>query len=166
MADNEQAEAPKGKKSMIIVIVLVAVIAGGAGIAVPMLLNKPAETVAGEEEVAEAETPPGAEALYRGIHPPLLINFLDERGKGRFLQMSLEVMSRDQAVIDAMEAHDAVVRSQLILLFGDVKLADLNSREGKANLLVMALDEINRILTEQTGAAGVEAVYFTNLVVQ
>ena len=166
MADNEQAEAPKSKKGMIIVIVLVAIIAGGAGVAVPMFLNKPAETAVDAEAEPVAETPPGAEALYRGIHPPLLINFLDERGKGRFLQMSLEVMSREQSVIDAMEAHDAVVRSQLILLFGDVQLADLNSREGKTKLLDMALEEINKILAEQTGESGVEAVYFTNLVVQ
>ena len=33
-------------------------------------------------------------------------------------------------------------------------------------MLASALEEINGVLQAQTGAAGIEAVYFTNLVVQ
>ena len=140
-------------------------IAAGAGVAVPMFLNKD-EPAAAEEAAPEAEEMMGKDAIYEGIHPPLLVNFLDERGKGRFLQMSLEVMTRDEAVIEAIKTHNAVIRNNLILLYGDVKLSDVNTREGKTQMLAQALSEINMILKEQTGNEGIEAVYFTNLVVQ
>ncbi|MFK8053584.1 MAG: flagellar basal body-associated FliL family protein [Woeseiaceae bacterium] len=162
---EEQAaeEGPKSKKKLFIIIGVVAVLAIGAGIAVPMFLKEPPEEVAEGEEPAEE---PQAEAIYEGIHPPLLINFLDDRGKGRFLQISLEVMTRDQAVVDAIKIHNAVIRNNLILLYGDIKLDQISSRDGKQEMLVAAQAEINKILLEHTGEEGAEAVYFTNLVVQ
>lgn len=168
MADEEEieVEAPKSKKKLFIIIGVVVVLLTGAGVAVPMFLKEPPP----EGEAVEAEVEPDvstrAAAIYEGIHPPLLINFLDDRGKGRFLQMSLEVMARDQAVIDSMKAHNAVIRNNLILLYGDIQLDQINSRDGKTKMLSQAQEEINKILTEQTGEAGVEGVYFTNLVVQ
>ncbi|MEL7298504.1 MAG: flagellar basal body-associated FliL family protein [Pseudomonadota bacterium] len=165
MADQDAKDAPKGNKKMIIIVALVAVVAAGAGVAVPMLLNKP-EPVAAAQPAEEEAVATGEDAIYEGIHPPLLINFLDERGKGRFLQISLEVMTRQQSVVDAIKAHNAVIRNNLILLYGEIKLADVNTRDGKTEMLAQALTEINSILKQQTGEEGVEAVYFTNLVVQ
>ena len=95
-----------------------------------------------------------------------MINFVDERGKGRFLQISLELMTREQDVVEAIKAHTPIMRNNLILLFGDIQYADVSTRDGKAKMLDMALEEINNILEAQIGERGVEAVYFTNLVVQ
>ncbi|MEL6868224.1 MAG: flagellar basal body-associated FliL family protein [Pseudomonadota bacterium] len=169
MAEEEQQEAPAkgGKGKLIIMIVAGIVLAGGGIFAGPMVQSM----IAGEPEAVAEEgevdvEPPKKEAIYQGIHPPLLINFMDDRGRSRFLQMSLELMARDQSIIDAIEAHNAVIRNNLILLYGDVKIEDLNGRDGKTKMLDQALEEINNILVEQTGEGGVEAVYFTNLVVQ
>lgn len=168
MAEEDTEEAPKkGKGKMIIMIVVGVVLLGGGIFAGPMIRTM----ISGEPEVtADADAPepevPAAEAIYKGIHPPLLINFQDDRGRSRFLQMSLELMTRKQTVVDAIDAHNAVIRNNLILLYGDVKIEDLSGRDGKTKMLDQALEEINGILTEQTGEAGVEAVYFTNLVVQ
>ncbi|MEO0617156.1 MAG: flagellar basal body-associated FliL family protein [Pseudomonadota bacterium] len=134
-----------------------------------MMGGEPETELAEGEADVEAEAaaePKGKDAIYQGIHPPLLINFVDERGKGRFLQISLELLTRDEAVVEAIKAHAPVIRNNLILLYGDVQYGDVSTRDGKAKMLEMALEEINKILTEQTGKAGVEAVYFTNLVVQ
>ena len=173
MADdtNDAAEA-KGGKGKIIVIAVGAVALLAAGVFAGPIVQKmmagdtAAESAEAVETEAAAEAPKGADAIYQGIHPPLLINFIDERGKARFLQISLELLTRDQGVVDAIKAHAPVIRNNLILLYGDIDYADVASREGKAKMLDMALDEINAILEEQTGAGGVEAVYFTNLVVQ
>jgi flagellar FliL protein len=105
-------------------------------------------------------------ALYQGIHPPLLINFMDARGKSRFLQISLELMTREQRVVDAIKNHNAVIRNNLILLYGDIDYETVTTREGKEQMLADALAEVRQILLERIGDEGVEDVYFTNLVVQ
>lgn len=166
MADEQEIEqAPKRSKKWFIIggLALVLIVAGA--IAVPMLMGGD-EPDAEAEAAAEESQPQDDPAIYSGIHPPLLINFLDDRGRSRFLQISLEVMSRDQAVIDALDAHNAVIRNNLILLYGDIKMDDLSGRAGKAKMLEDARAEINAILEERTGEGGIEAVYFTNLVVQ
>lgn len=166
--ENTEAEA-KGGKGKIILIAVGAIVLLAAGVfAGPMVQNMigggSAETAEDAEAVAEA--PQGKDAIYQGIHPPLLINFIDERGKGRFLQISLELLTREQSVVEAIKTHTPVIRNNLILLYGDIQYADVSTRDGKAKMLEMALEEINKILEEQTGEGGVEAVYFTNLVVQ
>ncbi|MEM9172483.1 MAG: flagellar basal body-associated FliL family protein [Pseudomonadota bacterium] len=170
--NNEEEGGKKGGPNMI-VIGVVGIVLLGAGIFLgPMVQGMmageeaTAEAEGGEGEDAEAMAPAGQDAIYQGIHPPLLINFTDETGSARFLQISLEMMARDQMVIDAVETHQAVIRSNLILLYGDIKVSDVTSRQGKELMLQNALDEINNILTTQTGKGGIEAVYFTNLVVQ
>ena len=168
MADEQTEEAPKGGKGKIIMIAVGAIALLAVGVfAGPMVQGM----LGGEPEAeatAEAEAPekPSKEAIYQGIHPPLLINFVDERGKGRFLQISLELMTREQDVVEAIKAHTPIMRNNLILLFGDIQYADVSTRDGKAKMLDMALEEINNILEAQIGERGVEAVYFTNLVVQ
>ena len=169
-ATETEEESPKGGKGKIIIIAVGAVALLAAGIFLgPMvqgMLGGEPETVAAEGEAEETAEPAGKDAIYQGIHPPLLINFMDERGKGRFLQISLELLTRDEAVVEAIKTHAPVIRNNLILLYGDVQYGDVSTRDGKARMLAMALEEINKILTDQTGKGGVEAVYFTNLVVQ
>ncbi|MEO1327960.1 MAG: flagellar basal body-associated FliL family protein [Pseudomonadota bacterium] len=162
MADKEEESGKKGPNMLVLILGAVILLGGGAGAA--FFLMKPAA----DTEVAEegASEPPRKEALYHGIHPPLLVNFLDERGKGRFLQASLEVMTRDQQVIEHIKNHGPVIRNNLILAYGDVDYASVTTREGKNAMLEEALTEINRILETETGEGGVEAVYFTNIVVQ
>lgn len=166
--ENTEAEAKGGKGKMIVIAVGALVLLAAGIFAGPMVQKMMGGEEAETAEAAEASTedPQGKDAIYQGIHPPLLINFVDERGKGRFLQISLELLTREQAVVDALKTHTPVIRNNLILLYGDIQYADVSTREGKAKMLDMALEEINKILEEQTGEQGVEAVYFTNLVVQ
>lgn len=161
MADNDEEEK-KGGNKMMLIIGAVALLGGGAGGAYFFFKPAPAEAAAS----AEPAEPAKKEAIYHGIHPPLLVNFLDERGKGRFLQVSLEIMTRDQEVVENIKNHGPVIRNNLILAYGDVNYAQVTTREGKSAMLEEALAEINRILEAETGEAGVEAVYFTNVVVQ
>ena len=164
--DTIEAAETKGGKGKLIAIAVGAIVLLAAGIlAGPAVQRMMASDEAADTE-ADSAVPKGADAIYQGIHPPLLINFIDERGKGRFLQISLELLTRDEAVVEAIKAHTPVIRNNLILLYGDIDYADVASREGKARMLEMALDEINAVLEDQTGTGGVEAVYFTNLMVQ
>lgn len=115
----------------------------------------------GEKKKKDPEKP----VIYHALEPPFVVNFQDQT-QVRFLQISIEVSSRDIAVVEAVKTHMPVIRSNLILLLSSQNFSDISSREGKENLRASALDEINAILKERTGQAGVEDVYFTSFVMQ
>ena len=85
----------------------------------------------------------------------------------RFLQMQLEVMSRNPDVQDLMDKHSTRIRNDLILTFGTLSMDDIRQTEGKTNLQEKARITINKVLADAEGVKNaVEAVYFTKFVVQ
>ncbi|MDX1517841.1 MAG: flagellar basal body-associated FliL family protein [Woeseiaceae bacterium] len=174
MADEETTEAAAdeaaqggGMKKMILFGVIGLVLIGigiFAGPAVMNMISPPAETGAdGEEAVATvADGPP----IYQSLHPPLVVNFKDESGDSHFMQITMEVMSRDQGVINRVRDNVAVIRNALILLYSGAILEEIETREGKEQMLEDGLEEIERVMVETTGEGGVEALYFTALVIQ
>ncbi len=124
------------------------------------------EAPAEDAEAAEQAAPSDGPALYTSLHPPLVVNFKDSVGDSHFMQVTMEVMSRDQNAINAVREHTAVIRNSLILLYSGVIYEEITSREGKEKMLADGLAEIQKVMTEQFGEPGVEAVYFTALVIQ
>ena len=79
--------------------------------------------------------------------------------------MTMEVMARDQGVINSVREHTAVIRNNLILLYSSAVYEEITTREGKEQMLADGLAEIQSVM-EELGESGVEAVYFTSLVIQ
>ena len=169
MADeaNETQEAPEAGGGMMKKLILVGVGLAllGAGVFAGMTFlgeDAPAEG----EEVAEETKPEAGPAIYQSLHPPMVVNFKDSQGEPHFMQMTMEVMARDQNVINPIREHTPVIRNALILLYSSANYDEVTTREGKEKLLADGLAEIERVITEQTGEGGVEALYFTALVIQ
>jgi flagellar FliL protein len=80
--------------------------------------------------------------------------------------VTVEVMSRQEKVIEAVKHHLPVIRNSLVFLFSSQDAAVISSREGKENLRQQVLVEIQHILEEQIGEPGIEDVYFTSFVMQ
>lgn len=124
-----------------------------------------------EAVTAEAEAKGGPAAapkpppLYLPMEPAFVVNFT-ANPNARFLQINLQVSARDSTVLEQVEKHSPAIRNSLVLLFSSQDPMVLNSREGKEDLRRQTLEEINRVLKGQAGIAGVEDVFFTNLVMQ
>jgi flagellar FliL protein len=84
----------------------------------------------------------------------------------RFLQIGMDIMARDPAVIDAVQKHSPMIRNNLLLLISNRDYQKLMTREGKEELRGEALAEVKKIMTQETGKAGVEDLLFTSFVVQ
>lgn len=162
-AEGAEKSGGSAKRALIagggaVILVVLGVFAG------PMVRNVVSGPV---PEAQPADAPvPAADALYTSLHPPLVVNFKDSFGDSHYMQLTLEVMARDQKVIDAVKNHTPVIRNALILLYGNVDYDKLTTRAGKEKMLADGLAEIQNVMTQQIGTAGVEAVYFTNLVIQ
>ncbi len=121
------------------------------------------------EEAAEAVARPanaGGPELYTGLHPAMVVNFRDAVGDQHFMQIEMEVMARDQDVIDAVKDHTPLIRNNLILLYGGVSYEHITTRAGKEQMLADGLKEIQDVLTARIGKPNVEALYFTSLIIQ
>lgn len=163
----EGADAAKGggmMKKLMIGVGALALIGGGVFAGMTFLGgDEPAEgEEAGEEVVEVATSPP----MYTSLHPPFVVNFKDADGDSHFMQVTMEVMARDQGVINAVREHTPVIRNALILLYSSAVYEEVTTLEGKNKMLADGLAEIQQVMVEQIGEPGVEAVYFTALVIQ
>lgn len=160
---GEAKKTAGGKKSLLMM-------GGGALALVAASIGATAFLVGGKhvEPAASGHTTPKkveAPAAYTPLEPPFVVNFEDD-GAIRFLQVSIEVMTRDPKVAEAVKLHMPAIRDQLIVLFSDADYATLSSREGKDKLRQQAHDTLKKILKAQGAPDAIEGLYFTNFVMQ
>ena len=148
--------------------VLLLALAGGAaffflgGSSDQAMVEGEAATGEGTGEASEVELDP---PIYHGLDPDFVIAFQNPKTV-RFVKASLEVMVRDDDVIDALKLHMPAVRDAIIMLFSSKTEDDLLPPEGKERLRAEILKTIRDTLEGLTGSPGVEAVYFSNFVMQ
>jgi flagellar FliL protein len=163
VADNEQPAARGGAMKLVIIGVLALVLIGGGGVAAYLFLFKGDAAPAAQAETPKA--PERKEALYMELKPPFVVNFEDQH-RVRFMQVTVALMSREQAVLDAVDRHMPLIRNDLVMLLSSRPYEAINTREGKEALRAQAEQEVNQVLEQETGRGGVEALYFTSFVVQ
>lgn len=118
----------------------------------------------GEGVEVEEDIPVGP-AVYVPIDPAFVVNFIDG-GKARFLQITMEIMTRNVDVPQYIATHMPAIRNNLVMLFSSQTYENISTLEGKEGLREEALSVVQDILEQETGDAGIEAVYFTSLVMQ
>jgi flagellar FliL protein len=146
---QDGAAPPKKGKLGLILTILVVLLLGGGGTAAYFLLGQKDPKAAAAEKAKEAEkTPP----LYVALDPPFVVNFEAEQ-LVRFLQVTVQVMSRDPATVETIKANDPVVRNDLLLLLGNQNYATISSREGKEKLRQQALVAVRKVVANAGGMA-------------
>ncbi|MEO8444760.1 MAG: flagellar basal body-associated FliL family protein [Gammaproteobacteria bacterium] len=134
-----------------------------------MTPNCPAPEVVVTKSGKTVEKPKGP-PLYLPLDPPLVVS-LEDKGSIRFLQVTVELMSRDEHVITALKTHMPVIRNNLLMLLGGQAIPSLTNREDKETLRHQALTEVQKILAanpveDEDHPGSVEELYFTSFVVQ
>lgn len=130
-----------------------------------MTPNCPAPEVVIDKAGKAVEPVNKAPPKYLAFDPPLVAS-LEDKGSIRFLQVTVELMARDEKVITDVGTHMPVIRNNLLMLLGGQTVSSLTNREDKEKLRKQALAEVQKIMKANTGEAGVEDLYFTSFVVQ
>ena len=162
-----QVSAPPAKKSkaLVYIISLLILAAGGGG----GFWYSTQGSAAGHDahgKAADAAPASGkAAAIYLPLQPAFVVNLEDAEAL-RYMQVDLEVMARNPKSIEDAKTHMPRIRNSLLLLFGQQHAFELSTRAGKEALQAKALAEIQRVLKEETGSPGIEAVYFSSFVIQ
>ena len=188
--EDDGKEKDKGKSStlkIIIIAVLATVLLGGGLVGATFYFVSGMQSTemdstkiaksGGEEEGEEDEEDedededevPKGPVIYHSMDPKYVVSFRDQR-TARFMQFSFEVTTRDKAVIELLDGHSPAIRSNLLMLFDNQDHATMSTREGKQQLLVNIVSDINETLKKMANkdelGAVVEAAYFTSFVIQ
>ena len=151
------------KTKIILIIAVVLLVAGAAGATWWFTRPVPEAAVAeGDQAPAPAEV---EKPLYIALEPNFVVNLQNERSM-RFLMVEVQLMTRKESVITAIEEFEPRLRHELIMLFSKQTRDAVSSAESRDALISETLDTVNRVLTEERGKGGVDAVYFTKFVMQ
>lgn len=124
---------------------------------------------AGKDEAkdkAKDEAKEKAPAKYVSFEPPFVVNFKADSAV-KFLQVSLQVMTRDSSMERVLKENDAAVRDAILSLLDGQTYEVLSTAEGKDELRKGALEKVRDVMKrEGADPTKVEAVYFTSFVMQ
>lgn len=115
---------------------------------------------------------------YFEITPPITVN-IRASGDIRFVQLKIQLMSREVATLTAIEANKSALVDRLILLISEQSVEAMSDVRSRELIRKAALDQVIAVLrdvagivpkkaTDEGGSAvkGIEALYFTDLVIQ
>jgi flagellar FliL protein len=149
----------KSRKGLIVAITAVVLLGGGTGAWVT-LVGKDGDT----EKKAEVEQklPP----QFVELDPPFVVNFRPG-SSARFLQVAVQLMTRDPAMVHQLEYLAPILRNDLLMLYGDKQVEEVSTPEGKEALRAATLEAVRKVVKAENGDPNaVEAVYFTSFVMQ
>jgi flagellar FliL protein len=156
------------KKKLIIIIAGAVLLLVLIGVGVALLLggDDEGDAVEGEQEQAEEQAdeeklPP----IYHSLTPVFVVN-LPPGGDARMLQVGVDVMVRDPALLEFIKHNDPMIRHQLLNIFSSQDSSKLRQRAGKEKLQKEVLSELKKIVKQQGGPGEIEAVFFTSFVMQ
>ena len=168
-AADKTAAQPKARgrgKLLLIIVICTAVVLLGAGVGAAWWLTTAKHPAAAAASEPKAAPPPAGPPLFLALDPPFVVNF-DAEQAVRFLQVAVQLETRDPATIELLKTNDPIVRNDLLLLFANQRYAQLSTREGKEALRSEALEAVRRVLATAGGRPErLEAVYFTSFVMQ
>jgi len=158
---NAAAAPKKSSKTLIIVLIAAIVLLAGGGVGAFFAFGSHSG-----KKTAEVKKEPVAPPQYIALDPPFVVNFESDQ-QVRFLQVTVQLMTRDLATVELLKANDPVVRNDLLMLFGGQKYTVISTREGKESLRQQTLTAVRKVVGTSGGKPEkVEAVYFTSFVMQ
>ncbi len=118
----------------------------------------------GESKPAPAPGQP----IYLPLGEAFVVNVADpNRRRLRFMQVDVQVMTHRPEVAAALEANQPPVRDAMIMLLAHQDSETMTSIEGRERIRQEAQGVLQQVLQEVAGLEeGVEAVYFTDFVIQ
>lgn len=164
LEDKEESSSGGNMKMLIIIAVACLALGGGIGAGIFLFLKGGEEPPPEQaEEVVEAE--PEIDPQYVVLKPEFIVSF-QVGTRQRYLQTSIEVLTRYQSVVDALSMHEPMIRNNIIRVIGAQDFNRLRTNEGRLELQEKIKLSLEELLKEVSVEGDIKAILFTNLVMQ
>jgi flagellar FliL protein len=75
-------------------------------------------------------------------------------------------MTRSQGVVDAIELHNPMLRNSIVRILSEQEFKYLRTPEGRSELRAILQTQLVAVLKAEADIEGIEAVLFTDFVMQ
>jgi flagellar FliL protein len=165
LATDDQEKPKRSKTGLIIKLAVVtAILAACAGGGAWYWLSA-SDTESGDKSPPKTATIP-APALYFAIDPAFVVNLNGSDDGPRYLQLEVQLMTRDPIALKQLENNAPAIRARLLLLFSQVQTEQINQRASIEKLQADALAEVHKLMLAETGSKCADSLLFTSFVTQ
>ncbi|WP_122735773.1 flagellar basal body-associated protein FliL [Pseudomonas viridiflava] len=166
MAKSEEVKDPasKGKLKLIIVAVVALLLAVGLSVGATWFIMHKGES-APDPAVAAAAANAKPVAVFEPLTPAFVVNF-NANGRQRYMQVSITMLGRNAADMEALKVHMPVIRNNLVMLFAAIPFESLASPIGQEMLRQKATASIQEVAQKELGKTVIEQLLSTNFVLQ
>lgn len=157
MADEElelDVNEKKGGKKTIILVVVGILLLNGIGLGAWMFLSGSGDDSKSSDS-AEQNEPVLAPLHYLSLVPEFIVNFGPD-SKVRYLQVDLQIATRDEAALATVNTYRPVIRNDVLVLLSSVQFDDLKDRAGKEVLQKKLLKAVNKVVLSASHVAPVD----------
>jgi flagellar FliL protein len=120
-----------------------------------------------EEATEGVPEPIGGVVRYVELKPTFVTNFgVSDSGRLRYIKADVTVRVSDKEAEYATRYHLPALRNSLVMLFSRQDESTVSSSSGRETIKVEALQELREILEAEEGEGFIDALMFTNFVVQ
>ena len=161
-AEPTKEAASKPKRSLLVPALIAVFAAAAAGGGVWYFTQGKAQAEASKE--AKPKTP--APAQYFALDPAFVVNLSGPIDGPRYLQVEVQLMTRDPLALAALQTHAPAIRAKLLMLFSQVEPTQIADRAGKEKLQAASLAEVQKVLLAETGKKCADDLLFTSFVTQ
>jgi len=164
-AAEATGEAPKGKKPLVMIIVVILLVAGSVGGTWFYMQSQIDQMEAGPEVPEPIPAPILLPTVFHELEV-FTVNLMPEENN-QFLQVGLTVKTTDlpeveEEIINQMPA----IRNRILILLSSKTSAEISSIIGKQNLSTEITNEIRETFDSRERQAHVLEVLFTSFVIQ
>lgn len=165
MAKSEAVKDPagKGKLKLILLIVLALLLVIGVSIGATWFVMHSARSK--PEAATDVVSLIKPAAIYESMAPAFVANY-NHNGRQRYMQVSITMLARNQADLDALKIHMPVIRNNLVMLFSGQSFEALATPVGQEILRQKATASVQEVAQKEVGKVVVEQLLFTNFVLQ
>jgi flagellar FliL protein len=167
MAKSDEVKDPasKGKLKLIIVLVVALLLAVGLSVGATWFFMHKAEPKVDPAAAAAADANAKHPPIFEALTPAFVVNF-NSNGRQRYMQVSITMLARNQADLDALKVHMPVIRNNLVMLFAGIPFDSLASSVGQEMLRQKATASVQEVAQKELGKTVIEQLLFTNFVLQ
>ena len=102
---------------------------------------------------------------YVSIHPAFVVNVKDGLTV-RHMQVKTQLKLSSPEMSKYIDQHKAAIQHEMVMLLSGRKVSEVKTIQGKEKLRTEALAAIQKVMVDNTKQKIVDAVYFTEFVIQ
>lgn len=157
-------EGSKTSPKKLILLIVVAILLVGGSVAATLIFTGALDEDKDKdkkEELADIN-----QTFYLPLTPEFIVNFSGEQSVS-YMQIEMAIMARQQHYLDMATTNMPMIRHEILLLLSNQKYDELRTKAGKEKLRQVVLAKLQEIVISQNPKApSIEAVYFTNFIMQ